>query len=368
MTSSSGFWSYVHKDDDAEGGRIVRLVHDVVAQYEMLTNDTIQLFLDRDDMEWGDEWQAKVDGSLASVAFFVPILTPRYFASAACRGELNTFARRATDLGVGQLLMPILYMDFPGIDDETPTDDLVALVRRFQWVDWRELRWAEPDSADYRRAVALLAKRLVDANKAAEESTVSDVAIQLAKSVDEEAGTIELLAAFETALPELTATTEGIATAIEEVVVVATEVSQRSDLQRQTFAQRLQTMRIFATGLAAPAERISKLGDDFTSQLHDVDLGIRAVIERAAQEPENREEFCKFFASIRSMVDSAETGLGALDGLKQTFEPLEKLSRDIRPPLREIRRGVTLLMEGRDVMRPWVELIDATGIDCAPFD
>ncbi len=32
MADSEGFWSYVHDDDDAEGGRITRLARDVTAQ------------------------------------------------------------------------------------------------------------------------------------------------------------------------------------------------------------------------------------------------------------------------------------------------------------------------------------------------
>jgi len=50
-----GFWSYVHADDDADGGRVSRLAHDVAAQFEMLTGEKIDLFLDRDDIEWGED-------------------------------------------------------------------------------------------------------------------------------------------------------------------------------------------------------------------------------------------------------------------------------------------------------------------------
>jgi len=95
MLIAKGFWSYVHDDDDAEGGRITALARDLSAQYEMLTGESIDLFLDRDDLEWGNDWRATVDGSLAVTAFFIPVLTPRYFSSAECRRELNAFVRKA---------------------------------------------------------------------------------------------------------------------------------------------------------------------------------------------------------------------------------------------------------------------------------
>jgi hypothetical protein len=61
-----GFWSYVHADDDADGGRVSRLAQDVAAQFEMLTGEKIGLFLDRDDITWGEDWRSKIDESLSS--------------------------------------------------------------------------------------------------------------------------------------------------------------------------------------------------------------------------------------------------------------------------------------------------------------
>jgi hypothetical protein len=96
LSTSQGFWSYVHADDAAEGGRITDLARHLQAQYEMLTGDALVLFLDRDALKWGDEWRNKVDESLAGIAFFIPLMTPRYFLSAECRRELQFVARVAT--------------------------------------------------------------------------------------------------------------------------------------------------------------------------------------------------------------------------------------------------------------------------------
>ena len=77
MAEFQGFWSYVHADDNAEGGRISRLAKDVVDQYEMFSDAKINLFLDKDDIEWGQNWRARVDDTLASVVFFIAVMTPR---------------------------------------------------------------------------------------------------------------------------------------------------------------------------------------------------------------------------------------------------------------------------------------------------
>jgi len=365
MTDSQGFWSYVHSDDDADTGRIVHLAHDIVAQYEMLTNEHIELFLDRDGIAWGNDWEDRIEGSLATVAFFIPVLTPRYFASPVCRNELNTFARRATDLGVQELLLPILYMEIPGLEDETPTDELVALVRRFQWVDWRSLRFDDRSSPEYRKAVAALAARLVQANRAAETESATDAVILRAEQSDEEDGVLELMATFEEAVPKLTETTNAIGEAIVEVNDVFTSANaELSQPSSNGFAKRLLVVRKLSLDLAAPASRISELGDDFAQQLHDVDLGIRAIIARAPDEPESRAEFCAFFQSIRGMVAAAEEGMGALQSMVDAAAPLEKLSREIRPPVRDMRRGLTLMIEGLDVMQAWIVSIDSSEVVC----
>jgi hypothetical protein len=48
MANWQGFWSYVHADDQAEGGRISRLARDLAGQFEMFTGESLDLFLDED--------------------------------------------------------------------------------------------------------------------------------------------------------------------------------------------------------------------------------------------------------------------------------------------------------------------------------
>ena len=127
-----GFWSYVHKDDEAEDERISKLAKDVVDEYELLTGDTIELFLDKDGVGWGDEWRKKIDDHLESVEFFVPVMTPRYFKSPECRLELNQFVRRASQFGRLELLLPLYYVDVPLLNHDGPVeDDLLRRVRDF---------------------------------------------------------------------------------------------------------------------------------------------------------------------------------------------------------------------------------------------
>ncbi|MCA5923795.1 toll/interleukin-1 receptor domain-containing protein [Curtobacterium oceanosedimentum] len=372
MAQIDGFWSYVHVDDDAESGRIADLARDVAAQFEMLTGEAINLFLDRDNLTWGDDWRPKIDDGLSSIAFFIPVITPRYFKSAECRRELNFFARNAEKLGVKELVLPILYVDFPGLHEDPQTDDLMALVARFQWVDWTSLRFADRQSGDYKRAVSGLAERLVAANAAADQAVASGEVIAAAASAEaqlDESGTLDKLGLMETALPDLTETVLSIGQTIEEIgraMSAAAGDIDKQNAQGSGIAARLTVARKLSEGLVSPAREIRAQGNHFATLLHDVDEGVRIIIQGAPAEveatPGSKANFEEFFATVRNMVAQSEVGLGAVRSMVETLEPLEKSSRDLRGPIRTLREGLTLLVEGLNVMRAWISLMDEVSL------
>ena len=371
MAKATAFWSYVHQDDDTEGGRITHLARDIVAQYEMITGDEIELFLDREDLKWGEEWQPKIDRTLSSAAFFISVITPRYFQRPECRRELNLFAREATSLGVRELVLPIVYLDVPELEETVADDEMMVLVKSLQWADWTKLRFASRESSDYRIAVAKLATRLAEANAAAERPEVVDTGIAVGDQSenDGEAGLVDRLALMEDAMPKLTSTLLEATAQIEEVAALANDAGAaitESDEKNKGFAGRLVVIRKLAADLRAPAGRILTLGQEFTSELHEIDDGVRLLIEQAATEakgdPAAVETVNDFFRAIRGLTESADEGLGGLTGMIDSMAPAETMSRDLRPVFREMRQGLTLFVEGRDVMREWTHLVDSSPV------
>lgn len=363
MVASSGFWSYVHADDEAEGGRIVRLGRDVVAAHRLQTGETIDLFVDK-QIEWGEDWEDRIDETLATVAFFIPIITPGYFSSPQCRRELNFFARRADALGVSELIMPILYVDVPALHDDASLDDAVRLIAKYQWEDWRELRFADFTSSEYRRAVSRMADRIAAANKSADESTSVTVLTQSDEVDNNELGLLDRLGILEQAMPDWSETMSEINKTvlhIGEVTQDAARDMQAASKKTRPMAARLTLAKQLSTILNTDASRLETLTEKFTSGLHDVDTGIRAVIEMAPSQasPDDKEAVDQFFNTVRELVASAEDGLGSFAGLADSIRPVEGLSRDLRAPLQRIRKSATVMEEGRDVTRGWLPLIDA---------
>jgi len=358
----------VHADDTADGGRISQLARDIVAQYEVLTGESIDLFLDKDALGWGDDWQEKVDESLSSVAFFIPVLTPRYFISSECRRELRFFGDKAIALGITELVMPLLYVDVAAIHEAEPDDEAIQVVKKFQWVDWRELRWTDPGSSDYRQNVARLAGRLVEANRLAAEAepavaSTAEVAREGADDADA-AGSLDRMATAEEAMPEWTQVLEQIGAKIVEIgeiVQRATEDMQKSDSQGKGFAARLTVARRVAHELRGPADAILGLSSQFTENLYAVDAGMRDMISAGAREvaedPANLSMVCEFYASVLQLTQAAEGGLAPLAKMVEAIQPVEAMSRDLRPVLRTLRQGLTVMYEGRSVTDEWARLI-----------
>ena len=109
LTAISGFFSYAH-DDDAYG-RLSMLRDDLIVEYRQITGDELELFIDRDDIRWGDRWEDNIGSGIDSSFFFIPILTPLYFQSFyCCNKELKQFLDKVERENAEELLLPIYYI------------------------------------------------------------------------------------------------------------------------------------------------------------------------------------------------------------------------------------------------------------------
>jgi hypothetical protein len=361
MADYHGFWSYVHKDDDAETGRIVQLALDLKDQFEMMAGEELRLFLDRTELEWGHEWRARIDSGLETVAFFIPVLTPRYFQSSECRRELHEFIQRAELEGVSELILPLLYVKIPELRDEAPEDALMAKIKKIQYVDLTDIKFEERTSTPYRRKVAELAEQLVDINRRFEEQALVKI-VEPTEPPQEAAGLMDQIADMEDEFPKLTVTLLEISNCIAtfgDLTELASEELDKSDKRSEGARGRVLVARKLAASIWRPTAEIHALGTQFTSQLHVVDDGIRALIEIAHDADETDKPAAEeLFESVNSLIENANTSMQSVNEMINGAATLERVSRDLRTPLRKLRSGLTALMEGVDIMNEWQELMD----------
>lgn len=160
----AAFLSYVRFNDHHDEGRISQLRERLEGEVRVHTGEDFPIFQDRADIRWGQEWQVRLDGALDVATFFIPILTPSFFKSAACRQELEMFLARERKLGRRDLVLPLYYVDAPLFNDplRRAADALAAALASRQYVDWRDLRLEPFTDPQVGKRLASLAVQIRD--------------------------------------------------------------------------------------------------------------------------------------------------------------------------------------------------------------
>jgi hypothetical protein len=158
-----GFMSYVRDDDTYERGRLTELRTRLSGEVAAQRGEPFPIFQDREDISWGQQWQERIDSSLDSATFLIPIITPRFFRSEACRAELERFVKREQELRRGDLILPIYYIDTPELNDQNKRDSdaLAEVIHSRQYWDWRPLRFKPFASEQVGETIAQMAAKVV---------------------------------------------------------------------------------------------------------------------------------------------------------------------------------------------------------------
>ena len=166
-TDPLAFFSYVQSDDKHENGRLTALRERLEGEVRMHTGSPFVIFQDRRDIKWGQAWQKRLDSTLLNVTFLIPIITPSYFQSSACRKEFDTFRIRERQLGEDRLILPIYYLEADRIVEanlEDP-DPIAQAIASRNWADWRDLRFEELTSAAVGKSLSAMGSMIKAAMK-----------------------------------------------------------------------------------------------------------------------------------------------------------------------------------------------------------
>ena len=189
---------------------------------------------------------------------------------------------------------------------------------------------------------------------------------------DDALGYVDRIAALEEAMPAWNNTVMKLAPVLVKLGAVmqpfGDEIKQLQESGELTATLRQQIFQRMADALREPVDELKSLSNDFATQLNSVDVGIRAIIERAPLEaksdPSTVPQICEIFNALRVMAQSTEEGLGEVKNFVDMLEPAESMSRNLRPVVRDLRQSLLLLSEGKEVTREWVKLVDAADISC----
>ena len=160
----AAFMSYARFNDEHDDGQLTLFRQRLAAEIRVQTGEEFLIFQDRADIEWGQNWQQRIDQALGTVTLLLAVITPGFFRSRHCRDEVEQFLAREHKLGRGDLILPVYYVSAPELEDPVrrDVDPLAAALAARQYADWRELRFEPATSPVARRALALLATRMRD--------------------------------------------------------------------------------------------------------------------------------------------------------------------------------------------------------------
>jgi hypothetical protein len=357
-----GFWSYTHEDDKLDGGAILKLADLISEEYDLISGEPLQLFVDRKDIAWGEEWHQRIDEALSQTTFFIPIVTPRYFNRPECRRELLEFTAKAKSLGVEELVLPILYVDVKNFSSENP-DEAVALVARMQYEDWRTTRLLEPTSREYRTFVNTLARRLLDI-----AGQVSQRQFERELSADPDTDEIDGISDIMAKMPQTLNTWLDFVQGekINEIQMEATwhELWARVLKLRQSHAPAsaiLATQIRIAKEVLPLLERAQREWEGYAAKSVELDPLVSAVARQVKEHPETYE----LAISVRAAISEAMAQIKRIDDhlasgghtIGVHLEEMRHLGRIFQQCAAIYRKAVQARKEGDDIVRRWdVEL------------
>ena len=177
MAEFAAFLSYAHLDDEYQDGKVTEFRIRLENTVRMWTGERgFQVFQDTKDICWGQQWADKVSDALADVLVLIPIMTPLYFNSSACRDEYDLFLKREERLARNDLILPVYWLDCDVLDDQQrrDADEWAKGLAAHQRVNWRELRTLPSDAPAIIQAMdgfALQMKQVLAATATISEDT-----------------------------------------------------------------------------------------------------------------------------------------------------------------------------------------------------
>lgn len=349
------FISYTHLDQQSStGGDIRQFASDVVDAMEGIHGRTVKLFLDVDDVRWGQNLWNRLDKELQASTFLVPFVTPRYLKSEACRKEFTSFSEAAQRSGSEQLLLPLIWITPSALRTTASSDPIVERLRSTWRIDVSGARKADRGSAGYANLVEEVAQRLEQVIADRESATISTKATaEDEQFATDEPGLDEYLEQAEELMPQAQS---DLTAFLGDFTHLGQELEKTfNNIQTQTPAQLRASMvrtgnelREPNTRLTASAGTAASTWDNLITTLNR-GLSLYSDVSTKGVPPE-------LVSSLTSMADQLEQVETA--ELEHIAYQMPKLSSKLAPTSKALLSAVGTIRSMEASVRSWVTAID----------
>jgi uncharacterized protein len=346
---ASLFLSYVHSDDAYLGGAITAFADEVCSSYRFLTGRTIELFIDRRDIRWGEAWQQRIARQLADSSFLLAMVTPSYIRSQACRDEVMEF--QASDPERQRLLA--LMVREPDAQAHDVRDN-PAVTQVMREIDAHQ--YLKPDQAledlgvgtpPFKKTALLVAERLRDA-VALDRTQPSELVVRpKGESPGDEDGLMEVLDDLqEFTMPAL----------IEEMATFRQALESFGANVQGAFptgAPATQGTIVLAAARLEPDRTLLEVATAHLTETWERFNGAMLQVVRLSKDPSVQSFAPGLLAEFRdARIDLNES---ELQQMRYQLQGLSKLSKAWRPSIQAFGRALDALLTIKRGVEAWAE-------------
>ncbi|MEV4738073.1 MULTISPECIES: DUF4143 domain-containing protein [unclassified Microbacterium] len=343
---ASLFVSYVHADNDAQKGRIIKFARDLAETYSFLYGRDLQIFIDRDDIGWGDDWRKRLGNEIASTAFLLANVTPRYLRSQACRQEVLDFASAARAAGEPRLLLPLLWVDIDATDVVPKDDPVRQRLLDTQWIDVKAVRALQPDSIEYEQLVERVAIRLRSTLEA------RNAPGKMSEPAAEEPDLIDLVTSMNGHREQLDEAVRAFTSSFDEIgsAFRAEPLPQTADMHAAStvFARIGQRLEEPSASLIAATEELGEAWQRVDSDISEF-VRLASAFPRAT-----REELSESLAGLSRALDQP-----GIDQMETIVNMMSGISRQLRPTGRALGGALQLVRGISGSAQAWRTALEA---------
>lgn len=367
MPNVSAFFSYAHMDDANEFPSKLR--KDLCEEFQIISGSELNLFFDRDSIEWGSNWRNSIESGIANASFFIPVISPNYFLSNSCQAELHQYLAKTRAPELRDLMLPLLFSDVQ-TEYVQLDESLVQRVLEYQYLDIQDLRFIDRGSAAYVKRINDIAKKILTANnhliKQAETelSTHGELHPNRSSLDANQVNNDEPSGFFLDSAVELEPTFRKMAALLNQINQDVTGIgSIVSDSGAEISA-------LSARGKMNPHVALS-IASSMAAQLKPTSNQYASDVQDLLQVTEKASELLPPMINVWSKTDAENDNLKALKGLigpattsreqivsfKESIDLVKGLSRSLFGIMRQIELSTSKCIAAIDIVIGWNELL-----------
>ena len=166
------FISYTRFDDEHNSWLISNSKKRLENEIKSQTGLPYPVFQDITNIATGDDWDNTIKKALDVSKVFIAFITPSFFASAACKKELEYYFLLLDNKDTSRKIIPIYLTSCECLSIEN--NELLEKIFKIQYEDWRFLRNTNSESVEFKESIFKLGCKILDlhflANKTAPKS------------------------------------------------------------------------------------------------------------------------------------------------------------------------------------------------------